>query len=106
MRKLDTVLPGKQVVYVTSGNEGLLEQIRRYTTSRKIVLEHGAAMIFVLFMQPGAQVVQLLPPQIKTAQAKLIQKIVRVVNGTLHDVFVNESVLEKMAKIKQILTRG
>lgn len=49
--------------YTNTDGMPILKQISYYVGHNKIILEHGAGMVFTLFMNPGSKIIEIIPPK-------------------------------------------
>lgn len=76
MEKLDEIIPN--VNYVSTDQLPILEQINCFLNYKNILLEHGAAMFFVLFMRDNSNVIELINPFKAKAKSKADQSLKRI----------------------------
>jgi hypothetical protein len=60
MNQLHTVLENTK--YLHHDNMPILKQISYYINANRILLEHGAGMVFILFMKEKSNVIELITP--------------------------------------------
>jgi hypothetical protein len=89
MKNIHTIVPDTEYIY--ADNEPLLSQIKPYLNRSKLIIEHGAGMFFVLFMEEKSKIMEILTPEKfktkKTADQSL-RRICKNRNNVLERVVV------------------
>ena len=97
-----------EVVYVNSDGESLLSQVKRYNQGyNNILLEHGAGMVFILFMEQCSNVVEIITPQknnSKNGAEQGCRRLCYLMNNKLHRIVMENrcSVLGHIDEIKKV----
>ena len=76
-------------------HEPFLQQLHHYLSTDLYVLEHGAAMVFALFVRPSSTVIELIPrkkQQAKHPAVQSLQWIAALYEHTLHRVTVPDKI--------------
>ena len=78
----------------SNANMPLMEQISMYLNTNVYILEHGAAMMFALFIRPKSTIIEIIPhKKYSNTSQKAVQSLVwisRLMGHTLHRVVVKD----------------
>lgn len=95
------------VVYINSDGESFLSQVKRYSIGyNNILLEHGAGMVFILFIKTHSNVVEIITPQknnSKNGAEQGCRRLCQLMENRLHRIVIENkcSILGHIDEIKR-----
>lgn len=78
IREIDKFIDN--ILYINTDSLPILEQISHYIFHNKIILEHGAGMVFCLFMQNNTKIIEIIPPSKYKKKNGAVQGLKRISN--------------------------